>query len=330
MPSFVAGPENRIVAATVNRLLARPGAADSYPCMLALFGPSGVGKTHLAHGLVRHWQRELGVHAAHYTSAADFRRQLIEAINSNQVEALREDLRRRRLLAIDDLHRLPNDDYLMQELRHTLDAIQENNGLLVVTSPRPALALPNVPPDIRNRMASGLSLQLAPPGNAARVRIIRQASTALGRELSPEASTQLAEAANGSAPQVLGALFELWAAPDMSGANDAVRTQRLSVIRASRQPTLSEIITIVAKYTNVPKKQLISGSRRQSVVLARGLVAYLARELSAASYAQIGRALGGRDHTTIMHSYKKIELQLSRDLATQEAVADLRRLLVSV
>jgi chromosomal replication initiator protein len=343
IPSFVAGPENRIVAATVNRLLDRAvshaglrhdgssiteALANSYPCILALFGPSGVGKTHLAHGLIRHWQRQLGDHAAHYTSAADFRREFNEAMSSNQVEAFRDDLRRRRLLAIDDLHRLPNDDYLMQELRHTLDAVQEHGGLLVVTSPRPALALSNVPPDIRSRMASGLSLQLAPPGSAARVRIIRHVSSALGRDLSLDAASQLAEVINGNAPQVFGALFELWATPGVSGASDASRTAQLTAMRAKRQPTLPEIITVVAKYINVPKKQLKSRSRRQSIVLARAVAAYLARELTAVSYAQIGRALGGRDHTTIIHSYKKIGRQLTSDLAVQETIDDIRRILL--
>jgi chromosomal replication initiator protein len=338
LPSFVAGPENRLVAATLNRLLeiatpegasflARDTARRFAPATLALFGPSGVGKTHLAHGLVRHWQRARGDDAAQYTTAADFRRHFNDAIDSNHIEGWRSDCRDRRMLAIDDIHRLPNEDYLMQELRHTLDAIEENHGLLIVTSLRPTDTLFNLPADIRGRLASGLSLQLAPPGAAARVRIIRYASTALGRDLSNEAASKLAEGVADSATQLFGALFDLWSTPGPSGADDADRAAQVLAARAGRQPSLQDITALVARYTKVPQKLLKSSSRRQSIVGARAIVVYLARQLSAASYDQIGRALGGRDHTTIMHSYKKIERQLSHDAATRETVAELCRIL---
>jgi chromosomal replication initiator protein len=83
----------------------------------------------------------------------------------------------------------------------------------------------------------------------------------------------------------------------------------------------------VARYTNVPQKQLKSASRKQSTVFARAIAVYLAREITGESYDQIGRALGGRDHTTVMHNYKKIAQELTSDVATQEAITDLRRLL---
>lgn len=345
LPSFVAGPENRLVAAALNGLIAsaspsvspgetRPHAACGRgtgftATVLALYGPSGVGKTHLANGLVAHWRRERGDHAASYITAADFRRQLNEAITANRVKEFRNDLRGRQLLAIDDIHRFPNDDYLMQELRYTLDAFQERAGTVVVTSPRPAETLSNLPLPIRSRLASGLSLQLATPGDAARVRIIRYASMALGRDLSLDSASRLAESITGTATQVFGALFAAWAAPSPPRARDAAYGSQPSDTRNTRLPTLQEIILIVAKYTRIPQKQLKSGSRRQSVVYARALAVYLAREMCRASYDQIGRAMGGRDHTTIMHNYRKIERELARDVTTQEAVDELRRILLS-
>ncbi len=340
LPSFVAGPENRLVADTFRRLLdAAPrvstdnetnGAMRGFaPWVLVLFGQSGVGKTHLARGLVRHWQRAFGDDAAQYTTAADFRRFLVDAIDTNSVDEFRRQCRTRQLLAIDDIHRLPSDDYLLQELRYTLDAYEEAGGLIVVTSHRPCDTLANLPPDVRSRLACGLMLQLAPPGSAARTRIIRHASAALGRALSDDVANRLAEGVNGTVNDLLGALFELWSAPQTDTRNEATRTQQLLAILTARRPALQEILVVVAKYTNVPQKQLKSGSRRQSIVSARAIVVYLARELAGASYDQIGRLLGGRDQTTIMHNYKKIVRELARDVATQETVADLRRILLS-
>jgi chromosomal replication initiator protein len=330
MPAFVAGPENRLVASTFNRLIdltspqpaachEQPSRCWSIPSIIALFGPSGVGKTHLAHGLVRHWQNTADANSACYTTAADFRRLVNEAVDSNAIAAFRNQYRKHLLVVIDDIHRLPSDDYLMQELRYALDAIEENNGILIVTSHRPADTLANVPADVRSRLASGLTLQLAAPSHEARTRIIRHASTALGRDVPAWDATRIANDDSATAPEVLGRLFEYFAPANRTGPSKAKKDD------GRCPPTIQEIIAAVARYTNVPQKQLKSASRKQSIVFARAIAVYLAREIAEASYDQIGHALGGRDHTTIMHNYKKIAQTITTDPLTQEAIADLRR-----
>jgi chromosomal replication initiator protein len=273
---------------------------------------------------VQHWQTVLGGNAAHYTTAADFRRALADAIDADRVAEFRSQFRGYRLLAIDDLHRLPSSGFLMQELRYTLDEIEETGGLLVVTTHRSAETLSNLPPDLRGRLAAGLSLQLAPPGAAARVRIIRHVSNALGREVSDATVNKMAEASACTPVQIFGELFDRWSVAPESIATAA--NKRLPAAQR-RKPALPEIIAAVAKYSRVPQKELKSASRKHRLVSARAIAVYLARELANASYEQIGRALGGRDHSTIMHNFKKIERELATDLATQEAIADLRRIL---
>jgi chromosomal replication initiator protein len=332
LPAFVAGPENRLVAAAFQQLLRSAGgfsdasfAAPRFaPPIIALFGPSGTGKTHLAHGLVRYWQKQRGDEAAQYLTASDFRRQFTDAIRADAVPELRRGLRSRQLLAIDDLHQLPGDDHLLQELRYMLDAYEEQGGTVIVTSHRPVAALANLATDVRSRLAAGLMLQLASPGPAARLRIIRQITTALGNRLADDAATRLANGINGTTRDLIGALFELCAAPARNGATDAERAGQLL---SARRPTLRQIIPVVARYTRVPQKQLKSASRRHSIVFARSVAVYLARELAAASYHEIGRALGGRDHTTIMHNYHKIDDDRRSCPDTQETLDELRRIL---
>ena len=339
LPAFVAGPENRLIAATLCRLLKQaqlePAATPHVlrqaliPTVLAVFGPSGTGKTHLARGLVRHWQTVQGNDTADYLTAQDFRRQFTDAMETREVVDFRRRMRSHELLVIDDLHHLPADRYLLQELRYTLDAFEESGGTILVTSTRPVATLPNMPPDLRARFASGLMLQLAPPGTAARLRIVRLITTALDRPLSEEAVSRLAAGLRGTASQLAGALFELCAELPPGGAVSAEHANRLLAARAARRPSLHEIVAVVAKYHKLPQKQLKSKSRRQSAVLARATAVFLARELTAESYEQIGRILGGRDHTTIMHNYQKMHRELEQDAAMQEAVEDLRRILLS-
>ncbi len=332
LPAFVAGPENRLVAHTVGRLsdAAAPsnGAPHFAPSVLALFGASGVGKTHLARGLVRYWKQQRGDESAQYATAGDFRREFTEAIRREAVVDFRQKFRDHQLLAIDDLHHLPNDRYLLQELRYTLDDYDERGATVVVTSSRPPSRLANISDDLRSRLAAGLLIQAAAPGSDARLRIIRQAATAIGRALSDHSAHRLAAGLTGTAADLFGALFELIAAPAGHETSDLELAERLLASRAARRPTLRQIVATVAKHSGLPRKELKSSSRKQPAVFARAIVAYLAREHAGASYEQIGRALGGRDHTTIMHNYRKIDSDRQRDPATQETLDELRRILL--
>jgi chromosomal replication initiator protein len=293
--------------------------------VFALFGAAGTGKTHLAHGLVRAWQEHGGLESAAYMTAGDFRRQCAAAFRDEQIVEFRRLVRGRRLLAIDDLHQLPAADYVFQELRYTLDDYEERGGIVLVTSHRPTSTMGNLPAELRSRFASGLALQLAPPGAAARLRIVQQTSTAVGRSLADHVARRLADSMSGTTADLIGALFTLLSLPDVDGNNARIAGRLV----AERQPTLQEIVTVVARYTNIPQKQLKSASRKQSIVFARALVVYLARELAGASYHTIGQALGGRDHTTIMHNHRKIDEERCSSLATQEVLDELRRILTS-
>lgn len=313
---FVAGAENRLVASAVNRMM-QPATHPTTLKLLALFGRSGTGKTHLAHGLVQHWNKQYGAESAAYLTAGDFYRQLLDAIKRHTTTQFHHALRDHELLAIDDLHQLPSDDYVSRELRFTLDAFEENGGAIIITSCRPTNTLANISPDLRSRLSAGLSLQLALPGSAARIRIIRRASESLGRPLSEQAATRLASGVDGTANDLFGAVFELCATT--AGDQDVAP-------RFIRQPQLREIIAAVARHFRLPLKQLKSQSRRQSIVAARAIAIYLARQLAGVSYEQIGRALGGRDHTTVIHNYRKIERERAHDPAVQEAIEELTRI----
>lgn len=235
--------------------------------------------------------------------------------------------RGRDLLAIEDLQHLPAQEFALQELRYTLDDYEERGATVIVTSTQSPSTLPNLPPDLRSRLASGLTLQLSPPGEQARAHFVSQASNVLGKPLSDEAAERLAHGIDGTPNQLLSALLQMFAAND--GQTESQRATQVLNDRAANRPELREIIAAVARHLNIPQTQLKSGSRRQSVVFARNLVVYLAREISAATYEEIGRALGGRDHTTIIHSYRKLADERQNNPHTQEALSELQRILLS-
>ena len=178
--------------------------------------------------------------------------------------------------------------------------------------------------DVRSRLADGLELRLAPPDEAARERIAHHVSAALGRPLSPVAARRLAEGVRQHRwRRLCGALR---VGRKFAARSDDVRAVELLLAgRAARRPAMRNILQAVAKYYRIPQKVLKSSTRRQSAVTARAMAVYLARELAGLSYERIGHALGGRDHTTIMHNYRKIADALRHDAATRDALAELER-----
>ena len=374
LPSFVAGPENQLLAEVIIHLVAglnqtnesalrtaSPHATQAHntappqpidlPSPLVLSGASGSGKTHLARGLVELWNskqarttpggadsgpadsayaaRNIG--EATYLTASDFARQFAAAIDRDEVREFRRHLRRQRLLVIDDAHRLGETSSRRAELRRTelkqtIDAVHASGGMLLLTIQGSLANHAAFDRALVSRLASGLVIEIAPPGREARRELLRQAAAALGCRFDDLALETLAERLPAEPPRLLRAAIEL---RRRSGTRIDVQSAErlLATDQPQHSPPLASILRVVARYHKIPLKVLTSASRRKGVVAARAVAIYLARELTPLSYADIGQMLGGRDHTTIMHSYRRIRDELPRDPALESSVAELRRLL---
>lgn len=323
---YVAGPENRLVAATVDHLLsAASGGPRVAPSPLLLVGPSGCGKTHLAHGLAQKWHAELGPEAVAYLSASDFSRQVATAINDHTVSDFRRQLRRRRLLVIDDLDHLSGQAYVVDELVHTLAALSEQGGMLLATSRKTPADLPRWGRSLASRLVGGATLTIATLGPAAREELLRLALAALGRKATPDALALLAPHTPADAPGLFTFATQVGRQVRRGAVVDTKLAAELVSSGAGRKsPPAKEIIARVAKYYGLPVSKLTSANRQQTTVLARAVAIYLIRQLTPLSYEQIGRLVGGRDHTTVLYNYRRIEKELPTNRLLREALDELQ------
>lgn len=321
--NFLAGPENRLVEVAVCSVAG--GKPNGYN-PLVLYGPSGTGKSHIVAGMAAAWRSGVRRRRVVHTSAADFARELAEAIDTQALGEFRAKHRRADLLIVEDLNRLVTrrSEKLntQEELIHTLDAMTAEDRWVIVTASAAPIELKGIVPSLQSRLSGGLCVPVSAPGPETRLAILRRLADARGADLPERVASMLAEGVSGTAPELAGVLTELTASAQMSGRRldqDTVR-EYLDRRKTENQPGLHEIGLAAARYFKVKLSEMRGPARRRSLVAARGAAMYLARHKGKKSYEEIGRYFGGRDHTTVLHGCRKIEESIESDSSIRQAL----------
>ena len=320
---FLVGPENRLIEPVVRSLL-----KETAPCYnpLLIYGPSGAGKSHLARGLAAWWETTQSDRGVLFATAARFADEVNDAIETQSSDDLRDRYRETELLVLEDIERLAGKPAAQEELVYILDTLLACNRQVVVTASAAPGQWRGIRPALQSRLSAGLTVPLASPGRRTRVVILQRLARLRKLDLGEAAAKRLAEAVSGTVPDLLRVLDQLEQRGRLDGRSiglDAVRAY-LSWRKAS-QPTLREIATASARFFSLKLSEVRSPSRRRPVVTARGVAMYLARRWTDNSLDEIGDYFNGRDHTTVMHSCRRVELLLKTDPAIQEAIEQLKQ-----
>lgn len=352
---FLAGPENRLVPVACAAVLCPD---PSSPALIVLYGPPGTGKSLLAHGLLDCWRKERELEPpasgaaisalavagsplpttaewatrAVVISGSDFARTFALSADAAETMRLRARFHNLELFILDDLAQLASKPAAQIELLLTLDALEANGGIAVITARNLPTQIPKLAAPLAGRLLAGLAVPLLPPGPETRPEIVKQFASRRAIVLPAGAARLLGETIKGTAPELQSAVIELAAQAKLAeGPISPVLVRKYLATRAAPlRPLLRDLAQVTAKYFSLKLADLRSPSRQRSVVLARGLAIYLARELAGISLEKIGRYFGGRDHTTILHSFRSTEERVRTDPAARRAAADLRRLIALV
>jgi chromosomal replication initiator protein len=330
LENFIAGPENRLVEVVIHAVLEEP--PDGYNPIF-LYGPSGTGKSHLAQGLAAAWKARHRRAHMQCTTVVDFARELAEAIESQGVEEFRAKYRQAALAVFEDLGELgqKRSEKLsaQEELIFTLDALVRRDSWVVVTCSKSPAELHDILPALQSRLMAGLTVPIAPPETATRLTILERVARERQLHLPKSAAQTLAEGLYGTVPELLGALTQLEVPARRDGKSLDLRTIRHFLDAKKREgvPEIPQIAATVAKHFGLKLSELRSPSRRRAVVNARAVAIHLARKITHASLEQIGRYFGGRDHTTMMHSCRKMDELLRDDPAFRQEIEHLEKMI---
>jgi len=323
---FVAGAENWLLQRAIVSVLESTAAIYN---PLVLYGPSGCGKTHVVRGLAQWWKANHPGASVVMLGGGEFAEHFASAVERQQMAMWRSQIRHASLLIIDDLGQLSARRTAQQELWHTLDVLWQQDALVVVTTRSLPHHMPTLLPALRSRLVGGLAVPIALPGEAVRRELLLRFAADRGMTLTDAAAAALAERLRVPAVGLLAALMEIEVGFGRTNIDVGEAHQYLAEHHHVEPPTLHNIASMTAKYFGLKVSDIKSPRRPQTVVASRGVAMYLARKLTGKSLEQIGAHFGGRDHTTVLHACRRTEKLIKEDLATREAVAALKRLLLS-
>ncbi len=348
---FVYGPENQLAAKLLDDLLreqvdfhdtnhdvSNDATFSNTWHPLTIWAPPGFGKSHLLRGIV-HRFAELGRQTI-TTTAEEFVRELNQARQTRSLEEFRRFYRDASLVAVEGLDRLSQRPSPQREFAALIEVLDCSSGMLVSTALRPVMALPNLNPSVRSRLTEGISLPLVLPCRATRKAMVQQWLTVHQQSNSnqPRSSGPESTIGNQLTPEMSSVLEDLCAGQDVSprqlwkrfvAAQLPSRAIPASSSETTEEVPLQHITSIVARCFSVTRQELLGRSRRQSIVEARGIAIFLARELTSHSLSEIGARFKGRDHSTVLHAYRKTAQLVATDPAIRQTVDDIRRVLVA-
>jgi len=325
---FLAGPENYLLEPIVHWITT--GSLPEGMLPITFFGPSGCGKTHLLQGIDETW-RTLHQSSGRkkrtcYLRAADFARQFAEAIDMRTVDDFRRRYRETALLILDDLGAFTEKPAAQDELLFVLDALIADGTTVVFGDSQFPGENGRYSERLTARLLGGLTVPIAFPGLAVRLRFLRELASAFRCPLPPTALEFAAKELPLSIPALHGTFAQAFFEAKVEGAK--LDMGRLKAFLAKRlietRPTVAEIAKKTAKHFALKLADLRGTSRTKTIARARSVAVYLARELTGLSLKDIGRYFGGRDHTTIRHLVESVESAIAPDAALRDAVLRLR------
>lgn len=328
LDQFIVGASNRVAHAACVAVVDKPATMYN---PLVLSGGHGLGKTHLLHALARAFQQrhpELTVKAV---SAEQFANAYIAALRDRKLDAFRQDYRSCHVLLVDDVHFLAGKEKTQDEFLFTFDTLYQLGRQIVLTCHVPPREIKRLDERLRERFQAGLVANLDAPDFEMRVALVQAKAKARNLALEVPAAELLAYRIEKSVRELEGAVCKLAAlvAAERRAADHETALLALCELGYVREGPLTceEILAAVAKRFGQSPDEIRSGRRHASLVRARHLAMYLAKQLTRLSLSEIGRFFGNRDHSTVLHAVRKMECETRRSADFRDELLALRRAL---
>jgi len=324
--NFVIGPTNRFACAASQAVSESPAKAYN---PLFIYGPVGLGKTHLIQAITHKLGQLHPELNCCYMSSERFTNELIDAIRYRSTAQFRSKYREIDVLLIDDIQFIAGKEATQEEFFHTFNNLHNNHKQIIITSDRPPKEIANLEERLSSRFAWGLIVDIQPPNFETRAAILRKKSGRETTDVPDEVIRFIAEEVKTNIRELEGALIRVVAYANLNEKPVTLEIAK-NILKDMVKETM-QLISVekvqksVASFYKISLSELRAKKRTKNIVLPRQVAMYLSRQLTNMSLPEIGNAFGGKDHTTVLHSCKKIERGIAEDNGDglKEAVEEL-------
>jgi chromosomal replication initiator protein len=305
--SFVVGSCNQFAHAAARSVASNPSRSYN---PLYLYGGVGMGKTHLMHAIGRALINQHPDIRVIYTSSERFMNEMINCIRTERMPQFQQRYRSADVLLVDDIHILGGKERTQDEFFHTFNELHDHQRQIVISSDSPPKEIPGLLERLRSRFEWGLMADIQPPDLETKMAILDKKAEADGIQLPPDVRAFVASRTRSNVRELEGALVKLLAYSSLTGTpiNLTMAQQVLKhlVHVQERRITIDAIIKSVAERFGLRPAEMKLKTNAAKIVYPRQIAMYIAKEMTSASLPEIGRAFGGKHHTTVLHSVEKI------------------------
>jgi chromosomal replication initiator protein len=326
--SFVVGSFNSLAYAAATAVLERPGITYN---PLFIYGDTGRGKTHLIQAIGNDFKKRYAGRKAFYLTSEKFVIDYVDSVQAGTANRFKDKYRQYDLLIMDDVQFLAKKEKTEEELFHLFNALHDTNKQIIFSSDRPPAAIPDIAERLKGRLASGMTVDIGEPDAESRMSIVRRKAALHGIMLSDEVVEYVATSLSGSIRELEGMVNSIVChaqakgiVPDIAEVRQSLR----SFARPQKSVSIKNVVDKVAEYYGIDEESIYEKTRRREVVRPRQVIMYLLREDFSISYPTIGTKIGGRDHTTVIHSCEKIKREVIVDNELAKEIQNIRTLLV--
>jgi chromosomal replication initiator protein len=328
LQSFVVGPFNELAHAAAQAVIRKPGIAYN---PLLIYGPTGLGKTHLVQAIGNHFRVQTPDRKVYYVTSEKFSMDYVSALQTSKVQSFKEKYRQYDLLVMDDVQFLAGREKIKEEFFHLFNHLYNSNKQLVFTSDQHPNVIQNLEDRLRSRFNAGMIISVTPPDHESRLAIVRSKAAQHNVIFPDDVLEYLATTIEGNVRELEGALNLLLIHLEMRDTPLTIADAKVLLRGASTTTkkviSIPEVVRTIASFYGVDEASIYEKTRRKEVVRPRQVIMYLLREDFKISFPTIGDKLGGRDHTTVIHSCEKIKYDISSDSTLTQELHQIRLML---
>ncbi|HBD24719.1 MAG: hypothetical protein A2566_03270 [Candidatus Zambryskibacteria bacterium RIFOXYD1_FULL_40_13] len=325
--TFVVGPFNEFAHAASQAIIKKPGIVYN---PLFIYGGTGHGKTHLIQAIGNHI-KNMGNRKVFYTTSEKFSQEYINALQLNKPNFFKEKYRKYDVLIMDDIQFFSGKMKIQEELFHLFNHLYDNNKQIIFSSDKHPGLIQDLEERLKSRFSAGMIVDIPPPDNESRAAIIRTKSASCPYTLTKEIVDYLAYSVTGNIRELEGIINSITCQTQLKNREISLAEVKNLVKNNTRPKKLvstKEVIKTVAEFYNIEEHLIYDKTRKKEIIKPRQIIMYILREDFDISYPAIGEKLGGRDHTTVMHSCEKIKNDMKLDEMLIQEINQLRSIFV--